>query len=379
VASDIGVGFIGCGDIFERYVLGIRVLPGVRVVRVADVDLERARRRAEELAIPAQGTVDELLRDPNVDIVVDITPPQAHEATNLAAIAAGKHVLSEKPLATSLAAAKRVGEAAEAAGVKLGSAPEVFLGSAGQTARQAIDRGDIGEIVGASAFVIHTRLEEFHPAPLAFFSPGGGPALDMGPYFVTALVNCLGPVSRVGAMSRVGRETRPVTSPGRTTDSVDVTVPTHIVGALKFESGAMASIMLSFDVWPRRDRSRTLPFIEIYGTEGALSLADPDTTDGDVLIKMNADDDWRVIPPALPSVGPRGLVTGGFRGLAVADLMGALDGEPHRTHWSLAYHVLDVLLALEESGTDGSLRDVASRCERPAPVTTPWHVSPTSP
>lgn len=371
-SDPLGVGIVGVGNIYERYVRGLRALPGLEVVRCASRTVEKARRRATEMGITAGGSVDDLLADDAVDVVVDLGPPAAHEPINLAALAAGKHVYSEKPLGIDLATATRIGEAAEASGRLLGCAPEVFLGSAGQTARAAIDDGIIGDVIGGSAFVVHSRLEEWHPDPRAFFAKGAGPALDMGPYFVTALVNLLGPATHVSGMSRIGTPTRTVTSPDRVLDEVPVSVPTHIVGAIGFESGALVSVMLSFDVWPRRDRSRTLPFAEIYGSKGMLSLVDPDTTDGDVRVRLHEDDEWRVLPPVLPGVGPAGMVTGGFRGLGVADLAGALSGRPHRTHWSLAYHVQEILSALERTGPDGEVVTIGSRCERPSLVTEPW-------
>ena len=351
---------------------GIRRLPGLELTGCADLRTDVAHRRAVDVGTRAYGSVEALLADDEVDVVLDLTPPAAHEDVNLAAIAAGKHVYSEKPLAATLEGAARVGAAAKSRGRVLGCAPEVFLGSAGQTARAAIDRGEIGDIIGAAAFVIHSRLEEWHPDPRAFFAKGAGPALDVGPYPISALINVLGPATHVASMSRIGTPTRRVTSPGRVVDEVPVTVPTHVVGAVGFESGALASVMLSFDVWPDHQRRGTLPPLEIYGSLGMLSMANPDTTDGDVRIRLHGDGDWRVLRPVVPEVGPSGRVVGGFRGLGLADLAGALRGEPHRTHWSLAYHVLEILTALEQGGPAGAVRDIRSRCERPAPVTAWW-------
>ena len=363
------VGIIGTGNIFARYVTGMRSLPGLEVAACADVNRDAARARALELGIPRAASVDELIADPAVDVIVNLTPPTAHEQVNLAVIAAGKHVFSEKPLATGVDGARKTIQAAEAAGVLLGCAPEVFLGSAGQTARRAIDDGLIGEPIGATAFVEHTRIEEWHPAPGPFFSPGGGPALDMGPYPLSALVNCLGPVERVVAMSRIGSPVRSVTSVGRDRDEVDVTVATHDVGALRFAGGAMASVMLSFDAWPATDGSRTLPWVEIYGTRGTLSLPNPDITDGDVRFRGPRDAGWQVLTPVLPTVGPAGLVWGGFRGLGIADLQQALEGGSHRTSGRLALHLLEVELALTNAGPDGTIHVVENSCDRPDVVT----------
>lgn len=358
-----GIGVIGCGSVFERYVRGLARFDELRLVRCADLDVGRARHEATRLGVPAAGGVDELLADPAVDIVVNLTPPVAHAEVALAALGAGKHVYGEKPFAVELSDAAAMIARAESAGRLLGSAPDTFLGSAGQTARAALDGGRIGRPVAAVAFLTHSGAELWHPDPRFLFGYGGGPALDMGPYYVTALVNCLGPVAEVVGMASTSAPRRAVTSPHRVVDVVDVSVSTHVAGVLRFASGVVCTLQLSFDVWHAH-----LPEIEIYGTDATLALADPNDFDGDVLVRAPRDREWEVLAPVIEPQGAPGSAEQGYRGLGVVDLAHALDGGPHRASAGLAYHVLEVLDALERSSRTGSAVRVESTCLRPAPL-----------
>ncbi|AGP59164.1 Gfo/Idh/MocA family protein [Streptomyces rapamycinicus] len=359
----VRVGVIGCGNIFSRYATGMSRFPGLELVAVADVDAARAHVAAAETGAAAC-TVDGLLGRTDVEVVVNITPPTAHAAVSEQALAAGKHLYVEKPLADTTAAARATLAEADRRGLMLGAAPDTFLGSAGQTARAAIDAGAIGEPVGATAFVTHSQAETWHPDPTFLFQPGGGPALDMGPYYLTALVNCLGPVSAVYGASRIGAPQRTVTAPGRLVDRIDVAVPTHTAATLTFASGALATVMMSFDVWDHH-----LPFIEIYGTEGTLSLPDPNGYDGPVLLRRHGDPQWAELPPAVPPLARPGTDEQLLRGIGVADLAAALrDGRPHHATAGLAFHVLDALESIGVSAGTGAPVELASTCERPEPV-----------
>lgn len=356
------IGILGAGNIFGRYAEGLRTFPELEVVRVADVDTDRARRAADEYGIPAWGDGDELLDDDSVEIVVNITPPQFHAKTVISALEAGKHVYVEKPLAATVEEAREVLDAAAGTTALLGSAPDTFLGSAVQTARHALDAGLIGEPVGATAFVRSSRSETWHPDPRAFYGPGGGPVLDMGPYYLAALVTCLGPVAQVAAATRIGAPTRKVTSPGRVVDEVTVAVPTHASATLTFASGAIATTLMSFDVWDTE-----LPRIEIYGTEGTLALPNPNFFDGDVRLRRHDDPDWRVLTPVTELFGAVNTPEQHRRGLGVRDLARAIGGGPHRTGAQFAFHVLDVLASFETSQQENRFVTLASTCERPAP------------
>lgn len=358
-----GIGIVGCGNIFERYVRGLGRFPELRIRHVADVDPERAKRGAELVGPETRfGTPTDLLADPGVEIVVNITPPTAHAAVTEAALRAGRHVYVEKPLTTDVAVARAHLALAAESGLLLGGAPDTFLGSAGQTARSVLDAGTIGEPVGATAFVTHSRAETWHPDPTFLFKPGGGPVLDLGPYYVTQLVNCLGPVAEVYGAGRVGAAVRTVTAPDRLVERIDVEVDTHATAVLTFASGVIGTLVASFDIWDHH-----LPFLEIYGTRGTLSLPDPNTYDGDVRVRLHGDEAWTAVPPVVPVQGPADSFEHQFlRGPGVADLAAALAGGPHRASGGLALHVLEVLDAVASSGARRAPVALTTACERPA-------------
>ena len=357
------VGLVGCGNISRRYVEGMRRFPDLHLVGCADLVQELADTLAAETGIRAYGSIDELLADPDIDVVVNITPPVAHAAVTEQALTAGKHVYVEKPIADTLDNARGMLAAAERSGQVLGSAPDTFLGSAGRTARAAFDAGVIGEAVGAVAFVTHSKAETWHPDPGFLFRPGGGPALDLGPYYITALVNLLGPVAQVTGFSRIGAPVRTVTAPDRRVDSIEVTTATHAGATLRFASGAIGTLLFSFDVWDHH-----LPKIEIYGTEGALTLPDPNEYDGPVLLKRHADPEWTELEPVADPSGRPGEAVQLLRGLGVSDLAHSLRGEPQRASAGLAFHVLEVLEAIETASDTSTVVTIDSRPERPEPV-----------
>jgi predicted dehydrogenase len=355
------VGIIGCGNIFDAYARGLARSEATTLVACADVDPLRSKLAAEKYGL-RDLDVDALLADPEIEIVVNLTPPQFHAAVSTAVLSAGKHVYTEKPVSVTFAEAQAVVDQAHRAGLSFGSAPDTFLGAAGQTARAYIDSGDLGEVVGATAFVTHSQAELWHPDPTFLFQPGGGPSLDMGPYYVAALVNLLGPVTSVFSASRIGAVTRPVSTPGRLVDSIEVAIPTHSSAVLTFASGALGTVMMSFDVW-----DSNLPHIEIYGTNGTLSVPDPDKYDDPVLVRMHAEPEWRTLPPVITpltaGVSPDDLP---LRGPGVDDLARALDGAPQRCGAELALHALEVLETIALG--DGTPHEMTSTSARPAPV-----------
>ncbi|MFE5123865.1 Gfo/Idh/MocA family protein [Streptomyces sp. NPDC056669] len=354
------IGILGSGNIFGRYVTGLARYPELEIVRVGDIDVARAKQAAAEHAIPAWGDDAELYADDSVDIVINLTPPVHHARTVITALEAGKHVYAEKPLATTVTDGEAVLAAAARTGRVLGSAPDTFLGSAAQTARKAIDSGSIGAPIGATAFIGHSKAETWHPNPAFLFQPGGGPVMDMGPYYLAILVNCLGPVSTISAAARIGVPRRTVTAPGRTVETIDVTIPTHTGAVLTFASGVIATTQMSFDVW-----DSDLPYIEIYGSEGTLSLANPNHFDGDVRVRRHGDGEWTVLEPALELFGAVGTREQARRGLGVRDLAGAVEGGPHRANAAFAFHVLEALCSLEGSAQQGRPVTLTSSCERP--------------
>lgn len=359
--ESLRVGILGTGTIFDAYAGGLSGYAHLPVTRVADLDGDRARAAAEKWRLPNWGNTDELLADPDVDIIVNLTPPQAHAALTDAALRAGKHVYVEKPLAATTVDARENLAVAKETGRVLGGAPDTFLGSAGQTARAAVDSGLIGRPFAATSFVRSPRAETKHPDPGFLFSGGGGPVLDWGPYHIAALVNLLGAVTHVvGATTRAQDELL-VTAPNRRVDRVPVEVDTHATALLQFASGAVVTAMYSFDVW-----DTTLPHIEVYGTEGTLQVPNPNHFDEPVLIRRRTEDEWSALPPVIPQVTPEGVRL--FRGPGVADLAAHLAGEEHRASGDFAYHVLEVLEALAERRIADGATAITSTVERPAPV-----------
>ncbi|MEA4945455.1 MAG: Gfo/Idh/MocA family oxidoreductase [Propionicimonas sp.] len=355
------VALLGAGNISERYVIGMRRFGQLEIAGCADVVPAAAEGLARRTGIATYPTVEALLADPGVDIVVDITPPTAHEATALEIIGAGKHVYLEKPLTTEPATAAAVLQAAAAAGVLVGAAPDTFLGSAAQTARRALDDGVIGVPIGALAAVRYSRAEEWHPDPSFLFQPGGGPSLDLGPYYLTALVNLLGPVAQVSGFSRIGAPVRRFTAEQRRADSVEVTTPTHASASLRFASGAIATFISSFDIW-----DTSLPFIEVYGELGTLQVGDPNEYDSPVRIRRHSDADWWEYEPVFPPSGQPGTPEQLLRGAGVADLATAVAGGTLRASGDLARHVLDVIAAIDTSSERSEVITIKSTTTRPA-------------
>ncbi len=357
------VGVIGCGNISPTYLRVAKMFPMLEIVAVADIDRERARARAEEFGVPMVYEPEELLADPDIEVILNLTVPKAHAPLNKAALQAGKHAYTEKPFGVNRQEAQEVLQLASASGRRVGSAPDTFLGAGLQTCRKLIDDGWIGEPVAATAFMLSPGHERWHPDPEFFYQEGGGPMLDMGPYYITALVSLLGAVKRVCAISRITRPTRVIRSEPKRGQIIPVETPTHIAGTMEFESGVIATVVMSFDVWAHR-----LPPIEIYGTEGTLGVPDPNGFGGPVLIRRAGAKEWSEVPLIHA-------YTEQSRGLGLADMVRAIQtGRPHRASGTLAYHVLDVMLSFNESSATGQHVSIGSRCERPAPM--PMGLSP---
>lgn len=349
----VKAGIIGCGNIAPAYLKGCRRFPVLDVAACADLDPKRAEAFAEEHGLCAL-TVSEMLADPDIQIVINLTVPRAHAEVSLAIIAAGKHVHSEKPLALTREEGRKILEAAAAAGVRVGCAPDTFLGGGLQTCRRLIDEGVIGTPVAATAFMLSHGPESWHPNPEFFYKFGAGPLFDMGPYYLTALIYLLGPVRRVTASARVSFAERTVTSAERNGERITVDVPTHVAGVLDFAAGPVATLITSFDVW-----KHNLPRIEIYGAEGSLSVPDPNTFRGPVQVWRTASGQWEDVPLTHdPEVQ---------RGIGVADLAyGLLSGRPHRASGALAFHVVDIMQALYEASEQGQHIEISSACQQPS-------------
>ena len=365
----VGVGVIGAGVISTQYLGNLTTFPDLEVRFVADIDLERAAARAAEFGVPASGTVEQLLADDGIDIVVNLTLPSVHAEVDLQILAAGKHVWSEKPIATNAADAKRVLDAADAAGLRVAVAPDTLLGAGLQTAFRAIADGRIGAPQTATTMVLNPGPDRWHPAPEFLFQAGGGPLLDLGPYYLSTLVSVFGSVVRVSAVGSIARPERVVESGPRAGTTFEVTVPTHSALLLEFEGGASAQATFSFQsALPRSG------FFEITGTDGAIVLPDPNMFDG--ASTLWTTDAWKSVtghdqptPESVEAVGPDD-----GRGLGVLELARAIAaGVPERASGALAAHVLDVMLAAAESAERGTTVEVASRVVAPAPLPADWN------
>jgi len=297
------------------------------------------------------------MSDPEIEIVVNLTPPSAHAEIGLLAVEAGKSIYNEKPLSIYREDAAKLLEKAAQHGVRVGGAPDTFMGAGLQTCRNLIDRGVIGEPIGATAFMMGHCPEKWHPDPEFFYKIGGGPMFDMGPYYLTALVSLLGPVKRVCGSARISFPEREVGSEPKRGMKIVVETPTHVAGILDFTAGPVATIITSFDVW-----KSNLPRIEIYGSEGTLSVPDPNTFGGPVLLwKPDAKDGEDI--PLLP------LRDKNSRSLGVADMAHALrSGRAHRANGEMAYHVLDIMHSIHEASKTSQYIEMASACARPAPM-----------
>jgi predicted dehydrogenase len=362
--------------------------PGIRLKALASRTMVSAEAQAARYGGTAI-SVDALLTDPEIDIVVNLAPPAVHHELGRRIIGAGKHLYSEKPFATRLDDASDLLAKAGTAGLRIGCAPDTFLGEGHQATRSLIDEGLIGTVTsGAIAFGTH-GMEGWHPNPTFFYQPGGGPLLDVGPYYVTQLVNLLGPVSEVIAIGTKGSQTRPVTTPGREGEVIHVDVPTTVNGALLFAGGANVSIAMSWDIAAHGRQP-----IELYGTRGSLQAPDPNQFGG--VNRVAKDGEWTVLGTEVPrrkldtatlakalqamgrgidpltgdAVGPQTtLRLGDKRGLGLIDLIAAVRaGREPRASGRLAAHVLEVLLALQASADGAGHVSIASTIERPDPV-----------
>ena len=353
----IKIGIVGCGNISGAYLNAAKTFEILDIVACADLILERARAKAQEHDVPQACTVDELLANPEIRIVVNLTVPRAHYEVAKASLAAGKSTYSEKPLCIAREEGMDLLETAKTNGLRIGCAPDTFLGGGIQTCRKLIDDGAIGEPVAATAFFTTRGHERWHPDPEFFYQLGGGPMFDMGPYYLTALVNLLGPVRRVAGMTKKTFQERIITSQPKHGQRIRVDVPTHVAGLLEFVNGAIVTLLTSFDIWAAH-----LPYIEIYGTEGSLGAPNPNIFGGPVCICRAWTKDWQEAPLTHG-------YTENFRGLGVADMACAMrSGRPHRACGELANHVLDVMLALHEASRESRHIEIKSSCSRPAPL-----------
>ena len=363
------VGVVGCGEISSVYFANSALFRDVDFVACADIVAEAARRQAKQFGLECLSVRDLLARE-DIDAVLNLTVPTAHAEVSLAGLEAGKHVYSEKPLATTLADGLEIIEMARAKRLRVGAAPDTFLGAACQTARGAIDAGRIGRPLSAFAAVLSHGMERWHPNPAFFFRKGGGPVFDMGPYYISALTTLLGPVSAVQAIGQIGFAERTITAANSKFrgETIRVETFTSVQALLEFASGAQATFLASWDVW-----KSNLPPIEIHGEKGSLSVPDPNWFSGRVEL---AEDDAAArelsladAPLARKNYPSRHPAFANYRGLGLAEMARAIgEGRPHRASAEMALHTLAVMEGMLEAATEGRRLAIAFGCERPAPL-----------
>ncbi|MFI6504237.1 Gfo/Idh/MocA family protein [Nonomuraea typhae] len=353
-----GVAIVGAGNISGTYLDNLTSFPEIQVIAVADLDTERAAAVAAGHGVPVSGDVAAVLAVPEVEIVVNLTVPAAHAAVGLAALRAGKHVYGEKPLALDLDEGEKLLAEAAGLGLRVGSAPDTFLGAGLQSAARALRSGIIGEPVAVTAAVQGMGPEAWHPSPEFFYRRGGGPMFDLGPYYLTALAALLGPAVQVSGSTRRAHEQRVAGAGPRAGSLFPVEVATHVHALIDLASGPSVSATFSFDSAVHRRR------IEILGTEGALSLPDPNTFGGPLLVCGPREREWRELPVTGPGAG---------RGMGVLDLARSLrDGVPHRASGELGLHVLEIMTAITESAERGEFRRLRTSAPVPEPLPDGW-------
>jgi len=360
MSKTLGIGVIGCGNISAAYMRLAPMFAGIEMRACADLVPAAAQSRADEFGLRAE-TIDDLLAADDIDIVVNLTIPNAHFEVSKQVLSAGKHVYSEKPFVLSVDEGEDLRALAARTGLRVGSAPDTFLGGAHQLARHLIDTGAVGKITSGTCFVQSPGMEMWHPNPDFFFQPGGGPILDLGPYYISSLVQLLGPVQRVTAMSSMGSATRTITSQPRHGETIKVETPTTIHAIMQFRSGAQVTYCASWDVWEHGHAN-----MELYGQDGTLHIPDPNFFGGEVRMTrkaafVNGAPEWPH-PFSVANDGARA----NYRASGLTDMAHAITGNrPHRCSLEFSLHVVDVMTAILRAGDEGRVVDLTTTCDRP--------------
>lgn len=364
MADDLGVGIIGAGNISAAYLQLAPMFKGYKIVAVADINMDNANARAAEFGVRAE-TVEGLLAADDVDLVINLTIPAAHVDVSRSILQAGKHVYSEKPFVLSLAEAQELGDIAKANNLRIGSAPDTFMGGSHQLARKLIDAGEIGTVSSGAAVVMSSGMESWHPNPDFFFQKGGGPILDLGPYYICNLVQLLGPVAKVTSFTGAAHATRTIGNGARAGETVPVETPTTIHSVLSFQSGAMITLLASWDVVASNH-----PTMELYGTTGTMDVPDPNFFGGVVKVTgkdgATSEKSWDH-PFSVPNFEE---VKANYRGAGLADMVLAIaEGRAHRCNDAFATHVVEVMTAILEAGESGKVMTMTTTCDRPDVLT----------
>lgn len=364
MSEQTNIGIIGCGNISKAYFNGGKAASNLNVVACADLNMAAAEAKAEEYGCKAM-TVDALLADSSIELVVNLTIPKAHVEVGLKIVEAGKHAYSEKPFAVTVEEAQPLIEAARKQGVRLGCAPDTFLGGGHQTARKVLDEGTIGRPLGGIVNFQCPGHERWHPNPAFYYDEGGGPLFDMGPYYLHGLVNLLGPIAAVTGMSGKSFDKRIATSEGAKGQEIEVICETLYMGTLRFHCGALVTLIMSFDT-----QGSSIPMFEIFGEKGTLSVPNPNTFGGQVKSNLPASEE-KVVEHELA-------FPENARMIGVVDMVQAIrENRPHRVSDELALHALEVMQAIETSSKSGQHVAIKTKPSRPAPFPLgldAWHV-----
>lgn len=364
--SILGIGIIGCGNISTTYFSLSPMFNGIEIRACADLNLAAAEAKAAEYNVRAE-TIEDLLAADDIDIIVNLTIPDAHYSVTKQILEAGKHAYSEKPVVLDLEEGKALRDLATEKGLTVGSAPDTFLGGAHQQARAHIDSGAVGSITSGTAIVLSHGMEHWHPNPDFFFQPGGGPVLDLGPYYIANLINLIGPVKRVAALTSMASDTRTIGSSSRAGETVPVDTPTNIHALLEFEQGATITMLSSWDVWAHQHSE-----MELYGTGGSIYLPDPNFFGGTVsaggsnFSKVVPLPDWDH-PFGVNNQDHSGIGKANYRAAGLADMaMAIMEGRDHRCSLERALHAVDVMTSILKSGETGEFIAMSTTCSRPS-------------
>jgi predicted dehydrogenase len=359
--SDLGIGIIGCGNISAAYLRLAPLFKGIEMRAVADIDMGAAEARANEFGLRAE-TVEGLLAADDIDIVVNLTVPAAHFEVSSRILQAGKHVYSEKPFVLSLEEGSKIKALADAKGLRVGSAPDTFLGGAHQHAQHLVDDGTIGQVTSGTAFVMSHGMEDWHPNPDFFFLPGAGPILDIGPYYVTNLIQLIGPIKRVTAMTATPSKTRTILSEPRKGEEIPVETPTTIHGIMEFENGAVVTLAASWDVWGHGHKP-----MELYGTKASLDVPDPNFFGGSLFMTPAREERVEMTAWDHPFGVENEDGRANYRTAGLADMAVAIqEGRPHRCSMEMALHAIEVMGAFLSSGERGEVLEMTTDCARPS-------------
>lgn len=366
MAQTLRIGVVGCGSISLAYMRNAPLFRGVEITACADINADAARRRAAEFNLRA-AEVDALIDDRNIDLILNLTIPAAHFDVSMRALSAGKHVFTEKPLGVTAAEGRLLVGAAAEKGLMLGSAPDTFLGAAGRYARRQMEAGAIGRPVTGTAFMMGRGMEHWHPDPGFYYQAGAGPVMDMGPYYLTMMVNLMGPIRRVQAVATSGQEERLITAEGpKQGTTFKVGTPTSVLSLLEFDCGATVTFGTSWDVFRHSNHP-----IELHGTEGSLRLPDPDNFGGRIALS-NRGAPWEETDTSVALFGAVNWPIAApdranYRMLGLADLARAIiEGRAPRASGDLALHVLDVMEAILRAGETGVAQTIPDTVAQPS-------------